>query len=93
MLEYDIMTRLKHSNLIKVFNFGQAETGRIKGTIQYIAPEVINNLEADQRLDIFSLGVLLYEMINGTHLYGDSSVDVIINSMNNELKYLGWHHL
>jgi len=35
------------------------------GTIDYMAPEMIKNLPHDHRLDIWCLGVLLYEMVHG----------------------------
>ena len=35
------------------------------GTLPYVAPEVFKGQEADERSDIWSLGVLLYEMVAG----------------------------
>ena len=39
--------------------------GEILGTLQYMAPEQLEGLEADARSDIFAFGCLLYEMISG----------------------------
>ena len=39
--------------------------GTILGTLQYMAPEQIEGLEADARTDIFAFGALLFEMLTG----------------------------
>lgn len=39
-----------------------SSAGAILGTVQYMAPEQIQGLEADARADIFAFGLLLYEM-------------------------------
>lgn len=42
-----------------------AVTGRVSGTLPYMAPELLRGQEADARSDIWSLGVLLYEAAVG----------------------------
>ncbi|MGQ9664883.1 MAG: sigma 54-interacting transcriptional regulator [bacterium] len=50
------------------FGFAGISTSRIKeyGTIGYIAPEVLKGVGIDQRSDLYSLGVIIYEVLSGT---------------------------
>lgn len=49
------------------------EQGAIVGTIAYMSPEQAKGEEIDTRSDIFSLGILLYEMTSGKHPFSKSS--------------------
>ena len=52
--------------------------GTIIGTVQYMAPEQIQGLEADVRSDIFAFGLLLYEMATGKHAFeGKTQTSVV----------------
>ena len=48
--------------------------GTILGTLQYMAPEQIEGLEADARTDIFAFGALLFEMLTGRPAFEEQGV-------------------
>jgi tRNA A-37 threonylcarbamoyl transferase component Bud32 len=65
---------------------GMTATGRVLGTTDYVAPEQAMGHGADPRSDIYSLGVVLYEMLIGqVPFHADSQVGVAMKHVNEEL--------
>jgi len=62
---------LLRDGTVKIVDFGIARaggdkvtrTGQVMGSVQYMSPEQINGAHVDQRTDIFSAGVLLYQLL------------------------------
>ena len=65
---------------------GMTATGRVLGTTDYVAPEQAMGHPVDQRSDVYSLGVVLYEMLVGqVPFHADSQVGVAMKHVNEEL--------
>lgn len=65
---------------------GMTATGRVLGTTDYVAPEQAMGRGADQRSDVYSLGVVLFEMLTGSVPFeADSQVGVAMKHVNEEL--------
>jgi serine/threonine-protein kinase len=65
---------------------GMTATGRVLGTTDYVSPEQAMGHPVDPRSDIYSLGVVLYEMLVGqVPFHADSQVGVAMKHVNEEL--------
>jgi eukaryotic-like serine/threonine-protein kinase len=65
---------------------GVTATGRVLGTTDYVAPEQAMGRGVDPRSDVYSLGVVLYEMLVGqVPFHADSQVGVAMKHVNEEL--------
>ena len=75
---------------VKVTDFGIAragasqmtEAGSIVGTAQYLSPEQARGTNVDQRSDLYSLGVVLYELLTGSAPFGgDTPVEIAMKHL------------
>ncbi len=89
----NVMLNLKEEPIL--MDFGVAKmlgevhytaTGAIIGTAKYMAPEQAQSARADGRADIYSLGVMLYEMTAGSPPFeGESAVSIMMKHVNEPL--------
>lgn len=87
---------ITNDGLVKVLDFGLAKlagqarltkTGSTLGTVAYMSPEQARGEEVDNRSDIWSLGVLIFEMLTGRLPFpGDHEQAVIYSILNEEPK-------
>jgi len=81
---------------VKIVDFGLAavmreaenrltRTGHLVGTPHYMAPELIRGEEIDGRADLYSLGVVMYEMLSGEPPYdGDNPMNILFRHLDGD---------
>ena len=58
--------------------------GLLMGTVKYMSPEQTQGQQVDQRSDIFSLGVVLYEMVTGHRPFGGKTTSDLLSEITSE---------
>ncbi|MEZ5332486.1 MAG: protein kinase [Thermoanaerobaculia bacterium] len=75
---------------VKILDFGVAklkdqrgltETGATVGTVAYISPEQLEGESVDRRTDLWSVGVVLYELVAGRHPFDASNAGAMMNAI------------
>lgn len=78
---------ISNSGVIKLSDFGIAtptnvaastSSGKVIGSMQYLAPEQLEEEEIDIRADIFSFGCIVYEMLTGERAFPDRNITRLI---------------
>src|SRR6185436_11815267 len=81
VLDFGLARRFKTADTDELGLEGSTMPGRPMGTANYMAPERILQLPLDPRSDLFSLGVVIYEMATGRLPFGGASPSETINNV------------
>ena len=86
---------IKENGLVKITDFGIAmalnrveltQTNSVMGSVHYLPPEQASGKGSTIRSDIYSLGILMYEMLTGKMPFrGDSAVEIALKHMKESL--------
>src|SRR5215467_5713745 len=85
MLTADDTVKITDFGTAKILQFGSTQqTSHVMGTPSYMSPEQVKGRAVDGRSDIFSLGVMLYEMMTGEKPFPGQNITTVIYKIVNE---------
>jgi eukaryotic-like serine/threonine-protein kinase len=85
MMTGDDTLKITDFGTAKILQFGTVQqTAHVMGTPSYMSPEQVKGKAVDGRSDIFSLGVMLYEMMTGEKPFPGQNITTVIYKIVNE---------
>src|ERR1700681_277794 len=84
MLTSNDIVKITDFGTAKILQFGTAQTAHVMGTPSYMSPEQVKGKPVDGRSDIFSLGVILYELMTGEKPFPGQNITTVIYKIINE---------
>lgn len=95
---------LDSEGLPKLADFGIARaatevtattTGKILGTVSYLAPELVRDGKSDSRTDVYAVGILVFEMVTGRQPFtGSSAIEIAARHVHEDVpppsSYVPW---
>jgi serine/threonine protein kinase len=78
MITGDGTVKIMDFGIAKSGGTGMTSTGQVVGTPNYMSPEQVKGKPLDGRTDLFSVGVMMYEMLTGSRPFGGENVTSII---------------
>jgi len=79
LMDFGIAKRVSNDTMLE-------EKEAVMGSIHYFSPEQARGQHVDERSDIYSLGIVMYEMITGKVPFdGENAVEVAVKHMNEEM--------
>ncbi|MEM9418897.1 MAG: protein kinase [Planctomycetota bacterium] len=94
---------LKPSNILlgddgglKICDFGlsaliESQDSLSLGSVRYMAPELLKSEPADGRADLYSLGIIAYEMLAGRENFDVAFRNVLRDQRNQAMRWMKWH--
>ena len=70
--------------IAKMMSMGMTQAGQVLGTPNYMSPEQVKGRQIDGRSDIFSLGIILYELVTGEMPFSGQNITTVIYKIINE---------
>src|SRR5260370_1446455 len=84
MLTGDDTVKVTDFGTAKILQFGTVQqTAHVMGTPSYMSPEQVKGRAVDGRSDIFSLGVMLYELVSGAKPFPGQNITTVISKIVN----------
>jgi predicted Ser/Thr protein kinase len=78
------LVKMTDFGIAKMMTVGMTQAGQILGTPNYMSPEQVKGRQVDGRSDLFSLGVILYELVTGEKPFGGQNITTVIYKIINE---------
>jgi serine/threonine-protein kinase len=80
---------LTDSGIVKIIDFGIAvsstststRTGSLRGSLPYLSPEQVRNEAVDGRSDLFSLGLMLHELLTGRRVFDQENEAAVLSAI------------
>jgi len=81
---------------LKITDFGLighsgGRTSLPMGTTKYMAPEMFTGMPVDPRADLYSLGMIAYEMFAGPEKFAEAFRDVLRDEKAQQVRWMHWH--
>jgi serine/threonine protein kinase len=78
------LVKVTDFGIAKMMSMGMTQAGQVLGTPNYMSPEQVKGRQVDGRSDIFSLGIILYDLVTGEMPFAGQNITTVIYKIINE---------